>query len=443
MQFKAHKYQKTAIDFIIKNKYCGLFLDMGLGKTVSTLTAIKKLRDEYLDVKKVLIIAPKRVAIDTWPAEINKWEHTKDLTYTMLTGGLNERVRGLKTQTDIYITTRDLIKWLVDYVGRDWDFDMVVVDELSSFKGYSSKRFKALKKVRPKCNRLVGLTGTPKPNGYEDLWSQIYLIDRGERLGKNITTYRRTYFRAINYGAFNKYSLMPGMDMFINHKIKDICISMDSKDYLDVKEPMIIDHYVNLDKKELDVYKRLQSDYVLEFKQKEFEALNGASLVGKLKQLANGAIYDENKEYTLIHDKKIEALKEIAESEENILVFYEYKSDLDRLKKTFKDAVVFRDGVIDKWNAGKIKMLLAHPASCGYGLNLQQGGHVIVWFGLSWSLELYLQANARLVRQGQTKPVIIYRILAKDTVDEKIVNVLSDKNYSQKALLNELKHMEV
>lgn len=439
MKFNAHPYQEKAIRYILDHPFCGLFLDMGLGKTVSTLTALQIIKDDYLDLNRVLIIAPKRVALDTWPQEIAKWDHI-DLTYTMLTGSRREREEGLHKKTDLYITTRDLVTWLEEETRGRWPFDTVIIDELSSFKSSSAKRFKALRRVRPRMKRVIGLTGTPKPNSFLDLWPEIFLLDQGERLEKTVTKYRQKYFTMQTWGGFPKYDLIKGQDKEIGKKIKDICISMKAKDYLNLKEPMVIDQMVRLSEREEKLYRKMEKQYVLELEDKEITAVNGAALSGKLLQLANGAIYDENKKATVIHDAKIEALKEKMEEGENLLVFYEFQSDKDRILKAIPEAVAL-DGsdTIRDWNAGKIKMLIAHPASAGHGLNLQQGGHVIVWFGLNWSLELYEQANARLHRQGQKDPVIIYRLLTRGTLDESVAVALSRKSQSQEALLKALK----
>lgn len=440
MKFIPHDYQKTAIQYILDHPYCGLFLDMGLGKTVSALTAVDILINDRLEVKSVLIVAPKRVAVDTWPQEVQKWDHTKGLTYTMLTGTPTERKAGLTQETDLYITTRDLVPWLVETVGKDWRFDMVIVDELSSFKSSRSKRFRALKKVRPLIKRLVGLTGTPKPNSYMDLWSEIYLLDQGERLGRTITSYRSSCFIETNWGGFPSYTLCQGADELINKKIADICISMKAKDYLPLEDPMIIDRWVTLGPKERKLYKQLERDYLLSFPESDVTAINGAALSNKLLQLANGAVYDENGTAIHVHDAKLDTLKEMVEEGENLLVFYAFRSDKERILKAIPEAVALEgEEQIKAWREGKIKVLLAHPASAGHGLNLQEGGHVVVWFGLNWSLELYAQANARIQRQGQTEPVRIYRILAKDTLDESVAKALDSKARSQEALLEALK----
>lgn len=440
MRFSPHPYQEEAIRYILDHPYCGLFLDMGLGKTVSALTAIKALKDDYLEASSVLVIAPKRVATSTWPEELSKWRHLEGLTYTMLTGPKAEREENLKKDVDIYITTRDLVTWLVERLKREWFFDTVIIDELSSFKSSRAKRFKALKRVRPKMRRVIGLTGTPKPNTYMDLWSELYLLDQGERLGKTITAYRRSFFTMQSWGGFPSYDLIPGKDEEINRKIEDICISMKARDFLDLKEPTVIDQKIRLSDSEKKQYKRLERDYILPLKDIEITALNAAALSSKLLQLANGAIYNEEKEAVEIHRAKIEALKEKVEEGENLLVFYEFVSDKERILRHIPEAVTLEgDAEIKAWNEGKIKVLLAHPASAGHGLNLQAGGHVIVWFGLTWSLELYQQANARLHRQGQKEPVIIYRLITEGTLDVEVAKALSEKDKSQEALLQALK----
>lgn len=441
MEFKPHEYQKVAIKYMIENPKCGLLLDMGLGKSVIALSAVKLLRDECFTSVNNLIIAPKRVAIDTWPKEIEKWDHLKGFTYTLLTGSKKERIENLKKDVDFYIISRDLVTWLVEYLKNDWFFDTVIIDELSSFKSNKSKRFKSLRQVMPRVKRVVGLTGTPKPNSYMDLWSEIYLLDQGERLEKTITKYRNKYFTMQTWGGFPSYKILPGADKEINKKISDICISMKAKDYLNLKEPKLIDIPITLSDKEMEQYKRLEKDYILQLEDDtEITALSGGALCTKLLQLSNGAIYDEDKKAKLIHESKIETLKELSESGENLLVFYSFKSDKERILNSIPTAVALdtKDD-IDNWNKGKIKMLIAHPASAGHGLNLQQGGHVIVWFGQTWSLELFKQANARLYRQGQNEPVLIYRLISKGTIDEAVIKALKAKDKSQEALLSELK----
>lgn len=440
LKFVPHDYQKVAIDFMLEKGSCGLFLDMGMGKSVATLTAILDLLYNSYEAKKVLIIAPKQVAKSTWPAEIAKWEHTQILRYAMLTGSVKERKENLKKDVEIYITTRDIIRWLVEYLGKDWFFDTVVIDELSNFKSPSSKRFKMMKKIVPLTERIIGLTGTPKPNGYEDLWSQLYLIDGGKRLGKTITAYRNEHFTKRPYLQFPVFDLREGHDKLISDKIKDVCISMKASDYLDLEEAQELDLDVTLDPKERELYRELERNSVLELEDTDITALSAAALTNKLLQFASGAVYKEDKTYEVFHDAKIEMLKELNEQDENLLVFYNFISDKERILKAIPSAATLDDeGAIDKWNAGKIKMLVAHPASCGYGLNLQSGGRIIVWFSLTWNLEHYKQANARLHRQGQKDPVLIYRMVTTGTYDENVADALKRKDVSQENLLESLK----
>lgn len=442
--FKLHNYQEYAKDFIIKNKKCGLFLDMGLGKTVTGLTAIDILMNDYLDIGKVLVIAPKNVAENTWTDEVQKWEHLRGLKVTCISGTAVKRRKALDEEADIYTVSRDNVVWLVDELKKDWKFDTLIIDELSSFKNPSSKRFKKLKTVTPFFDRVIGLTGTPAPNSYMDLWSQIYLLDRGERLGKNITAFRRQFFNAYSRGMYVEYELKEGAKEKIDDLISDICVSMKSKDYLkDLKEPIIIDYKVKLDNKEFKLYRDMAKEAVAEVTENDkVVALSAAVVTNKLLQMANGTVYGEDKKPFKIHERKLEALDDILEQaqNENILVFYNFQSDLENILSTFPEAKKFEGGEdIRNWNSGKIKMLLLHPASAGHGLNLQQGGSIIVWYGLTWSLELYLQANARLVRQGQKEVVRIYRLISEHTVDERVIETLNGKKYKQDALLEKLK----
>lgn len=442
VRFLPHDYQKVAIDFALQNQSSGLFLDMGLGKTVITLTVIEELKNNYLEELKVLVIAPKRVAEDTWTTEYEKWDHLKNLKVVKVIGNSKQRKAALEKEADIYIITRDNIAWLVDFLGKDWDFNTVIIDELSSFKNHQSKRFKALRKVRPFINRIIGLTGTPAPNGYEDLWSQIYLLDRGERLGKTISEYRRKYFNTLYRHGYNEYELKEGAKEQIDGILKDLCISMKAKDYLKLKEPLYINRIAKLDEKEYKLYKDMERDAVLELEDENITALSAAAVSNKLLQLANGAIYTNEKEIIHIHDKKLEVLEELIEEAkgEPVLVFYNFKHDKERILERFKDTrVLDTDQDIKDWNNKKIKVLLAHPASAGHGLNLQEGGSIIIWFGLTWSLELYQQANARLNRQGQNETVRIYHIIAEKTIDERVLEVLKGKNTRQEELLRKLK----
>lgn len=442
MDFKPHDYQRVAMEWILDHEKCGLFLDMGMGKTVSSLTAVEVLRDDYLDIGKVLVIAPKRVAEDTWPSEVDKWAHLQDLTVSKILGPPAERRRAIQADADVYIVSRDNVAWLVDEVKGDWDFDTLIIDELSSFKNHASKRFKKLKTVTPYFKRVIGLTGTPAPNSYLDLWAQVYLLDRGKRLGKNITTFRRTYFDAFSRGMYTEYKLKPGAKEAIDEAISDICISMSAKDHLNLKGPILIDVRVTMDAKEKKLYKTMERDAVLELGDDTIAALSAAVVSNKLLQLANGAIYDEGGKTHVVHGRKLDALEELREEAqgENLLVFYSFKSDYERIKERFPDAVKL-DGAetIRDWNAGKISMLLAHPASAGHGLNLQDGGSIIIWYGLTWSLELYQQANARLHRQGQKNAVRIYRLLTEGTVDARVAEALEGKGIRQEELLEKLK----
>lgn len=417
---------------------------LGLGKTVTTLTAIEILVNDYLEIGKTLVIAPKRVAESTWPTEIDKWNHLRDLKVSKIIGTPKQREDALKLEADIYIVTRDNIVWLVDYLGNTWDFDTLIIDELSSFKNHASKRFKKLKTVTPYFKRVIGLTGTPAPNSYLDLWSQIYLLDRGERLGKNITAYRRTFFDAYNRGQYTEYKLKPGAKEAIDRLISDICISMKAKDCLkDFKDPIFIDQYAELNKSEMKKYSDMAKDAIAEFEKGSVVALSAATVTNKLLQMANGAVYDEDRKVHHLHNRKLDVLEELIESSqgENVLVFYSFITDYERIKERLPEAVKLEtDEDIKNWNKGEIKILLAHPASAGHGLNLQDGGSIIIWFGLTWSLELYLQANARLQRQGQKDVVRIYRILSKNTIDEKVVQVLNGKHITQEELLRRLRH---
>jgi SNF2 family DNA or RNA helicase len=447
MRFQPHNYQRYAIEKIIELSACGLFLDMGMGKTVSTLTAIQELMHDYFEVTKTLIIAPLRVARMTWSSEIEKWDHLQDLKLSKVLGSERDRLRALEADADIYIINRENTEWLVNHFGRAWPFDMVVIDELSSFKSNKSRRFKALRKVRPLIKRIVGLTGTPAPNGLIDLWPQIYLLDRGERLGKTITGYRQEYFdpgqKNWQTGVVYNYLLKEGSEKAIYEKISDICISMKAEDYLEVPELKEIPIEVELDPKDYKKYKQLEADLLLPLSEiEDIEALTAATLSNKLLQMANGAVYDEKRKVHLIHDEKLKALEEIIEAANGkpVVVYYNYKHDLERIKEWFKNVRTLEtDADIADWNHGKIPILALHPASAGHGLNLQHGGNIIVWFGLNWSLELYQQANARLHRQGQTSKVTAYLLVTKDTIDEDVVAALRSKNCTQDNLLNALK----
>ncbi|WP_416354167.1 SNF2-related protein [Agrilactobacillus fermenti] len=445
IQAKLHQYQAYSVEWILDHPYCALLLDMGLGKTLSSLTAIDDLLEFFGDTGKILVIAPLTVARSTWPSEIKKWDHTKGLTYSLIVGKEQQRIAALEQKADVYITNRESVVWLVEHFKQRWPFETVIIDELSSFKSAKSKRFRALKQVRPLMKRVIGLTGTPAPNSLMDLWPQIYLLDRGKRLGKTITEYRNKYFHAgvSNGHVVYNWILNDGAEEKIYAKLDDICISMKSKDYLTL--PPRTDNVVKvqLSSKELRAYRQLERDYILENDGGEIVASNAAVLAGKLLQVANGAIYDENEKVRVIHDRKLKALENIIEEAQGqpVLVFYNFKHDLSRIQKAFPEAKVLdvKSGDVEKWNQGKIPILLVQPQSAGHGLNLQQGGHIIVWFSLTWSLEYYQQANARLDRQGQTQPVIVHHLVTEGTIDEDVMKVLSGKAKNQNELLQALK----
>lgn len=436
MKYTPHEYQKTAFERILATPKIGLFLEMGLGKTVVTLTAIEQLMYSDFEISRVLVIAPKRVAEDTWSRETEKWDHLKHLTISKVLGAAAQRREALKKDADIYVVNRENVKWLADGL-KDWPFDMVVIDELSSFKSRASERFKALRKVMPTVKRVVGLTGTPTPNGYLDLWSQIYLLDRGERLEKTIGAYRELYFTPGMRNGYTVYSwnLKPGADKTIQAKIADICVSMKAEDYLTMPER--IDNIVNvtLTPIEMAKYKELEKQSIIDGT--DIVALSAAAIGNKLLQIANGRVYDAEQNVIDIHSQKIEALAEILDvNSEPVLVFYNFKHDLDALQKAFPEGKILDTSEdIAAWNAGKTRLIFAHPASVGHGLNIQAGGHIIVWYGLTWSLELYEQANARLYRQGQNKAVIIHHLVAKGTIDEQVMRVLAAKGDTQAELM--------
>ena len=437
-----HDYQNRAIKFIKDKKRCALFLQMGLGKSTTTLTAASDMLDCF-DVRRVLVIAPLRVANSVWAQECRLWSHLNHLKVNVCTGSERKRISALQTTADIYTINRENVTWLVDHYGKKWPFDCVIVDESSSFKSASSKRFKSLKKVAPFTNYMVLLTGTPSPNGLLDLWSQMYLVDFGERLGRTMTAFKQRFFEP-DYMGYN-WTLKEGSAEKIHALISDVCLSMTADDYLDLPDRIDQAVYVDLPAKVKAQYDDFEKELLVELETSEtVEAMNAAVLANKLLQFANGFIYtDEHKNWQDLHTMKLDALADIVEdnSGENLLVAYNYKTDLQRLLKRFPDAVVLdkEQSTIDAWNRGEIKMLLAHPASAGHGLNIQKGGNVIVWFGLNWSLELYQQFNARLHRQGQQKPVIIIHIIARDCIDERVMLALSGKDVTQKNLMAALK----
>lgn len=437
-----HDYQKYAIEYIKFHPITALFLDMGLGKTVTTLTAIRDLMYDAFEVKRVLVIAPLRVARDTWPDELRKWDHLKELTCSVVVGTVAERRRALQQDADIYIVNRENLAWL--YENSRLDFDMVVLDELSSFKNHQSKRFRAMKALRPKVKRIVGLTGTPSGNGLMDLWAEFRILDMGERLGRYISQYRNLYFKPDKRNGMVVYSYkpLPGAEEAIYHQISDITVSMKATDYLEMPELVSVAKEVRLSETEKKRYDELKKSLVLELPGGEVTSANAASLTMKLSQMANGAIYTDGKDVAAIHDRKLDALDDLVESANGkpVLVAYWFKHDKDRIRERMKARELRGPQDFADWNAGKIPVALIHPASAGHGLNLQQGGSILIWFGLTWSLELYQQTNARLWRQGQAdETVIIQHIVAKDTIDERILNVLKHKDGTQAALIEAVK----
>lgn len=446
MLYVPHDYQKHTTEFILKNIACGCFLDCGLGKTAITLTAIGELLYEEFEIDRVLVIAPLRVAEDTWDRECMKWEHLKHLRISKVLGSEHERMKALDAIADIYIINRENVEWIVRYYGSKWPFDMVVVDELSSFKSAKSRRFKALRKVRPLMARIVGLTGTPAPNGLIDLWPQVYLLDMGERLGKTLTGYRERYFNPDkrNRTVIFSWKPKPDAEQAIYKKLSDICISMKSEDWLELPERIDNIVKVRLPEKAMERYLKLESELLLPFKEGDVVANTAAVLANKLLQMANGAVYDESGKIQEIHTAKLEALADIAEAANGnpVLIFYTYEHDLLRLQsrlKGYKPRELKTQDDIRDWNEGRVQVMLAHPASAGHGLNLQAGGNTIIWFGLTWSLELYQQSNARLHRQGQKKAVVIHHLVAEGTMDELVMKALAGKEAGQEALLEAVK----
>lgn len=442
MKFVPHDYQKYAVEYIKSHPVTALFLDMGLGKTVTTLTAIRDLMYDTFEVRRVLVVAPLRVARDTWPEEIRKWDHLKDLTCSVVVGNVAERRRALQRDADIYIVNRENLVWL--YENSRLDFDMVVLDELSSFKNHTSQRFTAMKAMRPKVKRIVGLTGTPSGNGLMDLWAEFRILDMGERLGRYISQYRNLYFTPDKRNGMVVYSYkpLPGAEEVIYHQIADITVSMKANDYLKMPELVSVTKEVTLNEKEKKRYDELKKSLVLELPDGEVTAANAASLTMKLSQMANGAIYTDDKNVVKIHDRKLDALEDLVESANGrpVLVAYWFKHDKDRIQKRMEARELKEPQDFADWNAGKIPVALIHPASAGHGLNLQQGGSILIWFGLTWSLELYQQTNARLWRQGQqSRTVIVQHIIAKGTIDERILKALEHKDGTQAALIDAVK----
>lgn len=452
MIFTPHSYQRYCIQRMLQEPALALFLGMGLGKTVTTLTVINDLKYNRFQTRKCLVIAPKKVAEDTWTREQAKWEHLHLLRVVPVLGGLKKRIHALASPGDVYVINRENVAWLVDYYRNDWPFDTVVIDESSSFKSHQAKRFKSLRSIRGHISRLYELTGTPASNGYMDLWAQIYLLDGGKRLGRTITEYRNQYFIPGSRNAITIFSYEPreGAEKEIQERIRDICISLSAEDYLELPARMDNIRYIKLDAKAQKAYDEMEKQRILEFGDTVLDAGSAAVLSGKLLQLGNGAIYstkeDGKREVIEIHDNKIEAFMELIEelNGKPVLVFYNFQHDLERMERALKRTKLrvrrlegSRD--IEAWNEQRVDVLMAHPASVAYGLNLQQGGSDVVWFGLNWSLELYQQANARLHRQGQEHTVFVHHLVVAGSVDEDVMTALKAKGNCQAELLNALK----
>lgn len=461
MKYEPRRHQRLAEEFCMTHSHAGLLLDMGLGKTVVTLTVLHRLLYEQFALNKALVIAPKRVAEDTWSREAEKWDHLADLRVVKVLGTAKQREAALRQDGDVYVINRENVVWLVETLGSHWPFDGIVIDELSSFKSSRSKRWRALRRVVGCANYVYGLTGTPAPGGYIDLWPEMYLLDRGQRLGRTLGEYRNTYF---NPGAHKghivyEWRLKQGAKERIDAKLADLCLSMSKEDWLDLPERTYNTIPVTLTAAARKLYDQFQREKILPLlrqadglhlaESEDAETYDSAvigdmaaQVSGKLLQMANGAVYDDNGEVFHIHDAKLEALEELADTNpgQPLLVFYTYKHDLSRIRERFPGAVQIKDSeTIRDWNEGRIPMLLCHPASAGHGLNLQTGGHIIVWFGLPWSLELYQQANDRLHRMGQTQGVIVHHLVAQGTLDERVMSVLAGKQATQKSLLDALK----
>lgn len=443
VKYKPHEYQVYATEYILNHPIAAVLLDMGLGKSVITLTAIFDLTLDSFLVRKVLVIAPLRVARDTWPAEIEKWDHLKGLKYTVAVGSEVQRKTALMKRAQVYIINRENVEWLIARSGIPFDFDMVVIDELSSFKSHQAKRFKSLMKVRPKVNRIVGLTGTPSSNGLMDLWAQYRLLDMGQRLGRFIGRYREDYFvpDKRNQQVIFSYKPKPGAEEAIYRLISDITISMKGADYLKLPELVINEVDVKLSEKEMKNLDIMKRDLITTVKGEEITAANAAALSGKLLQMANGAVYDDQGTVLHIHDRKLDALEDLIEAANGkpVLIAYWFKHDLSRIQKRFEVEVLSTSDSIKRWNDGEISIAAIHPASAGHGLNLQAGGSTLVWFGLTWSLELYQQTKARLWRQGQKETVVIHHLISKGTIDERVMKALNDKNNTQSALIDAVK----
>ena len=449
MKYNPHDYQRYATEYIESHPAAAVFLDMGLGKTSITLTALNNLLFDYFAVHRILVVAPLRVARNTWSDEIEKWEHLHNLTFAIAVGSEKERLEALKKQADITMINRENLQWLIEKSGQPFEYDMVVIDELSSFKNHQAKRFKALMKVRPKVKRIVGLTGTPSSNGLIDLFAEFKILDMGMRLGRFIGQYRNTYFKPdkVNGPIVYSYKPLPGAEDAIYEKISDITISMKAADHLKMPELVNTKYMVHLSEKEKKKYEDMKAELVLALPEGEITAANAASLSGKLSQMANGAVYADDESILPLHDRKLDALEDIIESANGkpILIAYWFKHDLMRIEQRLTEKKIpFQkldsDASMKKWNRGELPVALIHPASAGHGLNLQSGGSTIVWFGITWSLELYQQTVARLYRQGQSSgTVTVIHILTEGTVDEKIMKALADKDSTQSALIDAVK----
>ena len=449
MKYEPHDYQKYATRYIEDHPICAVWLDMGLGKTSITLTALNNLLFDRFEVHRILVIAPLRVARDTWPVEADKWDHLQNLICSVAVGTEADRRRALIQKADIYIINRENVQWLIEESKLPFNFDTVVVDELSSFKNYQVKRFRALMKVRPRVKRVIGLTGTPSTNGLMDLWAEFRLLDMGQRLGRFIGHYRQEYFlpdKRNGHIVFN-YKPLPGAEERIYDKISDITISMKSKDHLKMPELISSEYTVYLSESEKQRYEELKNDLILQLPSGDITAANAAVLTGKLCQMANGAIYSDDGQVSPIHERKLDALEDMIEAARGnpVLVAYWFKHDLTRITQRLRKlGVTFArlDSIdsIEKWNTGELPVALIHPASAGHGLNLQSGGSTLIWFGLTWSLELYQQTIARLWRQGQnSKTVVVQHLVSKGTIDERILKVLSKKDSTQAALIEAVK----
>ena len=443
MQYNPHTYQTRLKDFIIENRYAFLTVDMGLGKTVTTLTAIQELLEDYVEISRVLVIAPKSVAENTWTSECAKWDHLAHLRVSVVMGDERRRIRALEAPADIYVINRDNVVWLTRHLGKRWTFDTVIIDESSSFKNPASHRFKALRKVRPQIRRLILLTGTPSPNGHMDLWSQMWLIDMGQRLGRTLGAYRTRYFRPgrSNGHVVYDWHLRPGAHEEISALMSDVTVSLKAEDWLEVPDLIESDIRIALSEKESKAYREFERDQIMSLDGKDIEAVTAAALANKLLQFTGGAMYDTEHGWHVMSDAKLRALEDIIETagDEPVLVFYQFRHELSRLLERFKPLhpVTFsgEPDILRDWNTGRIRLMLCQPASVQYGLNMQAGGHIIVWYAPTWNLEQYQQANARLHRQGQERPVICYRLICEGTIDERVISAVNGKHSAQESLL--------